>query len=170
MTEVVTDDAIAQLTAVLGTDLPAQTLKVLLVRSGGDVSAAVQSYFDNPGADFSNESVFQPPAPAAAVGDDVLGTLFKSSAYRKQETDLAIIITPHLVEPTSPGDRLRTPHDATHAPNDVDLFLFGKDEVKASTARTSITVDGKMIDYPIVDRAERLLALAARIEAKAKRA
>ena len=78
MTEVVTDDAIAQLTAVLGTDLPAQTLKVLLVRSGGDVSSAVQSYFDNPGADFSNESVFQPPAPAAAVGDDVLGTLFKT--------------------------------------------------------------------------------------------
>ncbi|PLX38347.1 MAG: secretin [Hyphomicrobiales bacterium] len=80
------------------------------------------------------------------LGDvPVLGTLFKSSAYRKSETDLAIIITPHLVEPTSPGDRLRTPHDATHPANDVDLFLFGKDEVKASTARTSITVDGKRL-------------------------
>src|SRR3546814_803553 len=43
-------------------------------------------------------------------------------------------------------------------------------EVAKAQGRASITVDGKMIDYPIVDRAERLLALAARIEAKTKRA
>jgi len=43
-------------------------------------------------------------------------------------------------------------------------------ETAKAQGRASITVDGKMIDYPIVDRAERLLALAARIEAKVKRA
>ena len=37
------------------------------------------------------------------LGDvPVLGTLFRSSAYKRQETDLAIIVTPRLVKPVAP--------------------------------------------------------------------
>ena len=34
----------------------------------------------------------------------VLGTLFSSKSYQQNQTDLAIIVTPHLVRPARPGD------------------------------------------------------------------
>ena len=58
----------------------------------------------------------------------VLGTLFRSSAFQKQETDLVIIVTPHLVQPAPPGARLASPLDSTVPSNDVDFFLFGQTE------------------------------------------
>ncbi len=65
----------------------------------------------------------------------VLGALFSSKAYRKNETDLAIIVTPHLVRPTRPGDVIKTPADDTLPANDVDFFLLGKTEVTRAEAR-----------------------------------
>src|SRR6185369_8326018 len=43
----------------------------------------------------------------------VLGALFSSKSYQKNETDLAIIVTPHLVKPAAPGDLIKTPADDT---------------------------------------------------------
>jgi pilus assembly protein CpaC len=64
------------------------------------------------------------------LGDvPILGVLFRSAAYKKKETDLAIIVTPRLVRPARPGDRIATPLDSTLAPNDVDFFLMGKPEI-----------------------------------------
>ncbi len=60
----------------------------------------------------------------------VLGTLFRSSGYQAHETDLVVIVTPHLVAPAAPGQQLRTPLDATLPSNDVDFFLFGQEEVR----------------------------------------
>jgi pilus assembly protein CpaC len=59
----------------------------------------------------------------------VLGTLFSSKAYQQNQTDLAIIVTPHLVRPARPGEPLRTPSDDTLPPNDADFFLLGETEV-----------------------------------------
>ena len=56
----------------------------------------------------------------------VLGTLFRSSSYQKDETDLVIIVTPSLVQPAPPGARLATPFDSTIPSNDVDFFLMGQ--------------------------------------------
>ena len=58
----------------------------------------------------------------------VLGALFRSSAYQKDETDLVIIVTPSLAQPAAPGARLATPFDNTVPSNDVDFFLFGQME------------------------------------------
>ena len=41
----------------------------------------------------------------------VLGALFSSTSYQKNETDLAIIVTPRLVRPARPGDEIKTPLD-----------------------------------------------------------
>ena len=60
----------------------------------------------------------------------VLGTLFRSSSYQQQETDLVIIVTPHLVAPAVPGQRLASPLDSRLPPNDVDFFLNGQMEVR----------------------------------------
>ena len=65
----------------------------------------------------------------------VLGALFSSKSYQKNETDLAIIVTPHLVRPTRPGDVIATPADDTLPPNDVDFFLLSKTEVTRAEAR-----------------------------------
>jgi pilus assembly protein CpaC len=65
----------------------------------------------------------------------VLGTLFSSKSYQKNETDLAIIVTPHLVRPARPGDEVKVPTDDTLPPNDVDFFLLGKTEVTREQAR-----------------------------------
>lgn len=55
----------------------------------------------------------------------ILGPLFRSTAYQQEETDLVVIVTPHLVQPVVPGQRLATPLDATVPSNDKDLFLRG---------------------------------------------
>ncbi len=65
----------------------------------------------------------------------VLGTLFSSKSYQKNESDLAIIVTPRIVRPGVPGDDLKTPADDTSAPNDADFFLLGKTEVSKAEAK-----------------------------------
>jgi len=74
----------------------------------------------------------------------VLGTLFSSKSYQKNETDLAIIVTPHLVRPARPGDLIKTPLDDTLPPNDVDFFLLGKTEVTRAEARNLTPVSARI--------------------------
>jgi pilus assembly protein CpaC len=69
----------------------------------------------------------------------ILGSLFRSAAFERKETDLAIIVTPRLVKPARPGQRLKTPLDATAQANDADLFLVGQQEVPVAKARVSGT-------------------------------
>jgi Flp pilus assembly secretin CpaC len=57
------------------------------------------------------------------LGDiPVLGTLFKSDAYQRSETELVILITPYFVEPTN--NKLQTPLTARVPPTDVDRLLM----------------------------------------------
>jgi pilus assembly protein CpaC len=60
----------------------------------------------------------------------VLGTLFRSSSYQQQETDLVIIVTPRLVAPAVPGQPLASPLDSRLPANDVDFFLNGQMDVR----------------------------------------
>jgi pilus assembly protein CpaC len=73
------------------------------------------------------------------LGDvPVLGALFRSASYQKHETDLAIIVTPHLVRPISPGTPIKTPLDGTLPANDIDFFLMGKAEITPADARMAV--------------------------------
>lgn len=60
----------------------------------------------------------------------VIGTLFSSKSYQQEETDLVIIVTPRLVAPAAPGQRLASPLDSRLPANDVDFFLNGQMEVR----------------------------------------
>jgi pilus assembly protein CpaC len=60
----------------------------------------------------------------------VLGVLFSSKSYQAAETDLVVIVTPHLVAPAAPGQKLATPFDKDLPSNDVDFFLMGKPDVR----------------------------------------
>jgi pilus assembly protein CpaC len=59
----------------------------------------------------------------------VIGTLFSSKSYQQAESDLVVIVTPHLVAPAVPGQQLATPFDQKLPVNDVDFFLLGRMEV-----------------------------------------
>jgi pilus assembly protein CpaC len=73
------------------------------------------------------------------LGDmPVLGALFRSTDYQKNETDLVILVTPHIVRPLTPTDPVHTPFDSALPPNDVDLFLMGDTEVSPELARLAI--------------------------------
>jgi pilus assembly protein CpaC len=65
----------------------------------------------------------------------ILGALFRSSSFKKEETDLIIIVTPHLTRPAKPGQPLRTPLDALKPSNDLEYFLLGKLEVSSDMQR-----------------------------------
>ena len=63
---------------------------------------------------------------------------FSSKRYQKDETDLAIIVTPRLVRPTRPGDLVKTPLDNTLPANDIDFFLMGKAEITPADVRLAV--------------------------------
>ncbi|MEL6679982.1 MAG: type II and III secretion system protein family protein [Pseudomonadota bacterium] len=62
------------------------------------------------------------------LGDiPVLGALFRSSSFQRRQSELVVIITPHLVTPTEGGD-LALPTDRVRIPNERELFLLGRVE------------------------------------------
>ncbi len=88
------------------------------------------------------------------LGDvPVLGALFSSKSYQRNETDLVIIVTPRIVNPSRAGDVVRTPLDNTLPGNDVDFFLNGKAELARGPAQRGETAalrayTGHMLDLP----------------------
>ena len=65
----------------------------------------------------------------------VLGALCTSASFEKKESDLVIIVTPRLVRPAAPGQRLATPLDQKLPSNDKDYFVKGRLEVNKHEAR-----------------------------------
>lgn len=60
------------------------------------------------------------------LGDiPILGALFRSADYQRAQSELVIIVTPHLVTPTR-GEALALPTDRIRIPSEQELFLFGK--------------------------------------------
>ena len=60
-----------------------------------------------------------------AMDSPILGSLFRSRDFVNSETELVIIVTPYLVEPTSP-DALRTPADGFRNPTERESILGGR--------------------------------------------
>ena len=67
------------------------------------------------------------------LGDiPILGTLFRSAEYQQAQSELVIIVTPHLVSPTR-GEALALPTDRVRLPTERELFLFGEVGKAATT-------------------------------------
>ncbi|MCB1328805.1 MAG: general secretion pathway protein, partial [Maritimibacter sp.] len=65
------------------------------------------------------------------LGDiPVLGALFRSTDYKRDQSELVIIITAHLVTPTH-GAALTVPTDRIRPPSEYDLFVNGATEAIA---------------------------------------
>lgn len=64
-------------------------------------------------------------AQTPLLGDiPILGNLFRSSRFRKNETELVVIITPYLVEPSQTG--LSDPLMISEEPDLTDKYVFGR--------------------------------------------
>ena len=60
------------------------------------------------------------------LGDiPILGALFRSTKFQRRETDLIIIVTPHIVRPGGVSRELVSENDFIE-PDDLDFFLLGK--------------------------------------------
>jgi pilus assembly protein CpaC len=71
----------------------------------------------------------------------VLGALFRSGSYQQKETDLVVVVTPHLVAPMAPGKHISSPLDKTLPSNDRDFFLKGQMELSKKYGNWETTTD-----------------------------
>jgi pilus assembly protein CpaC len=112
------------------TTLPALTTR----RAETTVDLASGQSFAVAGLIQNNDSNVIQKIPA--VGDlPVVGALFRSSQFQRNQTELVIIVTPYVVHPTGPA----TPPDDTNSyvrvPSDADTLVYGR---PASVTRKAV--------------------------------
>lgn len=84
------------------------------------------------------------------LGDlPILGALFRSTSFQKNESELVIIVTPYMVEPVN--SRIALPTDGYVPPNDKDTNLDGKmfrptnaEPVSQGAPQTGATADSSV--------------------------
>jgi len=106
---------------ISGFDVPSLTVRraSTTVELRGGESFAIAGLFQQ---DYVN-AIRQIPG----AGDiPVLGALFRSSRWKRQETELVIIVTPRLAEPSDFVSRPDTPLSTGHEPGAIELFFTGQ--------------------------------------------
>jgi pilus assembly protein CpaC len=69
----------------------------------------------------------------------IIGALFRSTGFQHQESELVIIVTPHLVRPV-PAGSLKDPVARVGPPNEADLLIDGRtDTAMPPSARPFVT-------------------------------
>ena len=104
-----------------GTTIPAFTTRraETTLELGSGQSMVIGGLMSNA----NNNSIDKTPG----LGDlPVLGSLFRSNGFRRNETELMIVITPYLVRPVdNPGDII-LPTDGAKAPTDLQRLFTGE--------------------------------------------
>tara|TARA_R110002096_G_scaffold257381_1_gene450689 strand:+ start:18145 stop:19575 length:1431 start_codon:yes stop_codon:yes gene_type:complete len=85
----------------------------------------------------------------------VLGALFRSSEFTRQESELVVIVTPYIVEPNE-DDKMHLPTDNFRYPSDKERYLDGqsyvstppltKEPIQASGGKTLKSATGFMLE------------------------
>jgi pilus assembly protein CpaC len=68
----------------------------------------------------------------------IIGALFRSTSFQKQETELVITVTPRIVRPVKP-DQIAVPTDRVQAPSSAELFLLGKTQTRTPMSELPAT-------------------------------
>ena len=77
------------------------------------------------------------------LGDiPVLGGLFKSDRFQREESELVIIVTPYVVRPVS-ARKMAAPTDGFAPPHDIDRFVTGGTHRRNPKVGKPTTVDGE---------------------------
>ncbi len=81
------------------------------------------------------DTVTQTTSGLTFLGDlPIIGALFRSSAFQRQETELVIIVTPYVVRPVDDPAVLHTANDTFTPPNDLERILLLRQVGMASSA------------------------------------
>jgi len=84
---------------------------------------------------------------APFLGDlPILGALFRSSSYRRNETELVVIVTPYLVRPAS--NQLATPTDGYRTPGDLERVFLGQSAAGRSGATEPTAISAPAVPVP----------------------
>ena len=88
------------------------------------------------------------------LGDiPVLGTLFRSSRYVKNQTELVIIVTPHFVKPLDMVQQT-LPTDTFTEPNDWEFYLTGRTDGFGYVPQAKQARDGRVVEATVSRRLE----------------
>ncbi|HBT42703.1 MAG TPA: secretion system protein, partial [Rhodospirillaceae bacterium] len=85
------------------------------------------------------------------LGDvPVLGSLFKSDRFQREESELVIIVTPYIVKP-APSRKLAAPTDGYQAPHDIERIIGGSTgrHADAPAKPRTVTKDGRALIGPV---------------------
>jgi pilus assembly protein CpaC len=98
------------------------------------------------------DNVRETVAKFPVLGDiPVLGALFRSSRYTKNQTELVIIVTPHYVKPMDVA-QLALPTDTFVEPNDWEFYLMGWTDGLGYAAQAKQGRDGRVVEAAVSGR------------------
>lgn len=104
-----------------GVEIPALTVRraETTVEMGSGESFAIAGLFQN-----TATNALQALPGLGEV--PILGPLFRSTSFQRNESELVIIVTPILVRPVARAADLRVPTDGLRFPSDLERILAGK--------------------------------------------
>jgi pilus assembly protein CpaC len=112
-----------------GVSIPALTVTSVdtTVELASGESFAIAGLFQNNG---QNQLTALP-----GIGDvPILGALFRSTTYQRNESELVIIVTPFLVRPVTRTADLHVPNEGVHFSSEIERILLGRITAAPSAA------------------------------------
>lgn len=86
------------------------------------------------------EDIYEDIEKFPFLGDiPILGAIFRSSEFKKRETELVIIVTPHLVKPLDMAKQT-LPTDAYVEPDDFEFYIMGLMEGAPKQEKAPLTL------------------------------
>ncbi len=103
-----------------------------------------------------NNSYDKTPGLAALP---IIGALFRSNAFSRNETELVIVVTPYLVKPVNNASDIALPTDGARSPTDLDRVLLGTLSASGGGKRPVPTVAPPTYAQPSVGAAAPVMPL-----------
>jgi pilus assembly protein CpaC len=122
---------VSELTSVGSITIPAGTGSAAITIPGLTVRRAETTIELGSGQSFAIAGLLQNDATNdvqrfPGLGDlPVLGPLFRSSSFQRNESELLIVVTPYIVKPIDDPRAVRLPTDAWQPATDVERILYG---------------------------------------------
>jgi pilus assembly protein CpaC len=71
----------------------------------------------------------------------ILGALFRSDNFQRNQTELVILVTPYLVQPVTNQAALTMPDQGWHPPNDIERILLLRQQARGHTSDTAMRLN-----------------------------
>jgi pilus assembly protein CpaC len=142
-----------------GLKIPALTTRrtETTVELGSGQSFMIAGLLSNSSGNNTNKAPFLGSLP-------IIGALFKSNSFQRNETELVIVVTPYLVRPVN-GNDIALPTDGYRAPGTAERVFLGTAEHRDAAPRPRPTVVPAQQSAPTIGSAEP----AAPVPAPARR-